>query len=789
MLKYYLKTAFRNLAASKGQSLINIIGLSVGLTACLLLALWIQDELSYDRHHRKWDRIYRVCRQDESNGRVKQRAQTPAPLAPALLHEFPWIKKAVRFVKSERLLECREQKSYEKIFFTDSNALEVFDFPLVMGDKNTALKEPRSILISEEMKTKYFGDENPLGETIILNDKYSFTITGIFKKIPGNSHFRFDFLGSFFQGQPRYATQWGARNYYTYVLTNASPPLDTFERQLPVFIEKYEGKDILEMYQVKYFFQPLHRIHLHSHLRGEIEPNTKKSTIVIFTAIGLFLLLLACLNYINIATSRFIKRTREIGLRKVLGATRGQLFVQLLTESFVNTFISMLPAVYMVKLFVPLLNSLSGKTLGFHIVGSPVLLMITAGLFLSTGFISGVVPGLIISSYQPVVSLKGLFKAGSKFSGLRQAQVVLQFAVTIALVICTLIIYRQLHYTRSKDMGINIDNIVNVALDHSQEALLKTDTIKYEFSRHPNISAVSASAFFPGWPRWNMNYWIDGMASDDYRMISCIPVDYDFFKTFETSFVEGREFWRDFSTDDEQAFIVNRAAVKEFGWEAGVGQRLNIGNWRKGTIVGVVENFHYDSLYTGINPVVFYISPDAYEYVHVRVLSANVAQTIEFLETKWRELVPGHSFSYSFLDEDYRRLYVREIRLSKILAFFVGVNIFIACLGLFGLAAFTVEQRTREIGIRKVYGATVQSIVILLSKEFSKWVLLGNVIAWPVAYYFMKGWLRDFAHRVDITPLPFVATGLFALLLAMMVIGFKTVKASVADPVESLRYE
>ncbi len=792
MFKNYLKVAFRNLTRYKGHFFINIAGLAIGMTACLLLFLWVQDELSYDRYHENADRIYRVVQQWEQNGNINRHAKVSAPIGPALVNDFPWIQKAVRFARNKSLIKCNNRSFHGEIFLTDPEAFDVFNFPMLKGNSKTALRDPFLILISEEIKDKYFGEEDPIGKVITLYEKYDYKITGIFKNIPRNSHFRFHFLTSIFNFSQEHLNEWGISNYCTYILVkkDSPPAFETFKEKMPEFVERYRGKKLRDMYKMTYLLQPLTSIHLHSDLDGEFEPNRDIETVYIFSAIALFILLIACLNYINLSTARFTTRAREAGLRKVLGATPNQLIRQFLGESFLLALIALPLAILLAELFLPLFNALSGKELAFHYFSNPFLLAGLVGIILCVGVISGIVPSLFMSAFQPTAVMKGILKTSSIIPTLRRSLVVFQFSISIALIICTMIIVNQLHHMRTKNLGFNKNHVVTVKINHNEEAILKYETIKHEFSQHPNVMSVSASSFIPGRERWYNNYWIDGMASNDYRMIRCITVDYDFIDTFQMNIVEGRGFSREFTTDEESAFILNEAAVKKFGWESAIDKNFKLSvDWKKGEIIGVVEDFHFHSLHREIQPLVLCIDPASFEYFSVRIKPNNISQILDFLKSKWEKLVPEEPFSYTFLDEDFDRLYKSEEKLERLFIIATFLAVFVACLGLFGLAAFTAEQRTKEIGIRKVLGASVPGITLLLSKEFSRWVLISNIIAWPVAWYAMNKWLQNFAYRITILPWTFLLAGLLAFLTALLTVSYKAIRAARANPVEALRYE
>jgi putative ABC transport system permease protein len=786
MLKNYLKIALRNLKRHKGYSFINIAGLAIGITACLLLFLWVQDELSYDRYHEKADQIYRVISQWESDSQARRFAKTSAPLGPALVSEFPEIEKAVRFGSNKFLISYKNTRFYEYIFFADHEIFDVFTLPLIKGNPKTALKEPYSIVVSEEMRDKYFGEDDPIGKIITLGEWHDFKITGVFKDMPQNSHFRFNFLGSFLDYASHHFDQWGISNYHTYILTSKNFSPDELERKLPQFVEKYRGKEVRYVYKYTYPIQALSSIHLHSNLDGEIEPNSSVGTIYIFSAIALFILVIACLNYINLSTARYANRAKEVGLRKVIGASRFQLIKQFLGESILFSFIALPLAVALAELFLPLFNSLYGKELGISYFDNLFLLFGLIGIILIVGMVSGIFPAFYTSALQPVKALRGMLKASSIISILRRYLVVTQFTISIVFVISTIVVFSQLDYIRSRKLGFQKEHIVNIPI-HDKEALQRYETIKSEFLKDSSVLTVSASNFFPGKNIWYQSYWQEGTRADENLMISWVTVDHDFLDTFQIKLVQGRNFSRDFPNDLEGGYILNESAVKEIGWNVPLGKEFRI--IEKGSVIGVVEDFHFKSLHQEIKPVALCIYPKFFEYFSVRISPANISLTLDFLKNKWQELVPSQAFEYSFLDEDFGRLYKAEMRLGKIFSIVTALAIFIACLGLFGLAAFMAEQRTKEVGIRKVLGATVLNIVFMLSTEFSKWVLLANIIAWPVAYYAMNRWLQDFAYRTGIKAWVFPLAAIMAFGIALLATSFQAVKAALANPTETLRYE
>ena len=786
MFKNYLKIALRNIRKHKGYSFINIAGLAIGVAACLMLFLWVQDELSYDRYHDKADQIYRAISQSEAEGQTIRFAKTSAPLGPALVREFPDVEKAVRFGRNELVTSYQNKRFIERVYFTDPEIFDIFTLPLIKGNPQTALKEPYSIVISEEMSQKYFGEDDPLGKIISLGEWHDFRITGVFKNMPLNSHFRFHFLGLFSDYASTHFDQWGISNYWTYIRVSDNFSPDEFKVRMPQFVEKYRGRESWSVYRTTYPLQALTGIHLHSDLRGEIEPNRSMGTVYIFSAIALFILLIACLNYINLSTARYATRAKEVGLRKVIGATRTQLMKQFLGETFLFSFIALPLSVMLAELFLPIFNSLSSKKLSIHYFDNMYFLLGLAVIILFVGFASGIFPAFFISALKPVTVLRGKLKASSKGSALRKSLIVSQFSISILFIISTLIVFSQLNHMRNMKLGLDKEHVVTIPI-YDKDVLGKLDAIKNEFLRNSSVLSVSVSDFSPGKSNMYQNYRYEGMSDGEYPMIRWLVVDHDFIETFGIELVDGRDFSERFPSDVNHAYILNQAAVKEIGWESPVGKELEIIN--KGPVIGVVKDFNFKPLHQKIEPVALYIYPKLYQYISVRISPDNIPSALTFLKNKWQELIPGQTFQYSFLDEDFDNLYKAEMRLGKIFTVVTCLTVFIACLGLFGLAAFEAVQRTKEIGIRKVLGASVAGIVLLLSKEFSKWILLANIVAWPVAYYAMNRWLQNFAYRINIGPWVLILSAVLAFVVALLTVSYQAVKAAFADPVDTLRYE
>ncbi len=784
MFKNYLKITCRNIKRNKGYALINVIGLAIGLACSIFIILWIQDELSYDRYHEKADRIYRVSVESQSDGEIRRSIRTSAQLAPALVQDFPEVENVVRFSKNKYLIAYGNKQFWHNIFFADPNVFDIFTIPFIKGEPKTALTEPSSIVISEEMAAKYFGNENPIGKKMYVNREYDFQVTGVFQNIPRNSHFRFDFLRPFHKNLSSHG--WGIQNYWTYILLaeNASPV--TLSKKMPDLVEKYMGKDARYIYKYNCFFQPLTKIHLYSNLDGEIESNGSIVNIILLTAIGLFILLIACINYMNLSTARAVNRTNEVGVRKVVGANCMQLIKQFLGESIIFSMIAIFFAVLIVELFLPTFNSLSGKNLLFAHANNLTLFIGLIGLAFVVGLISGSYPAFFISAFKPISILRGSFVNKSRGSKLRKSLVVAQFAISITFIIGIIVVYNQMKYIQNKKLGLNEEQIVVLPI-RSQTVVQKYETLKTNFLRNNHVLHVTGSSYFPGEVTWNQNIWWQGATDEDYKMMRWIAVDYGFVETLGIELTEGRWFSKDYPSDVNSGYILNESAKQELGWDSAVGKQFQV--VEKGKIVGVVKDFHFASLHEQIEPLALYLYPSNLEYFYIRIDAEQISQTVEYLSKLWNELGPDQLFEYLFLDENFDKLYQAEKRMEKLFGYTTFLAILIACLGLFGLASYSTEQRTKEIGIRKVLGASVSNIVIFLSKEFIVLVLIANIIAWPIAYFTMNKWLQDFAYRTDIGLFTFIPSAFIAISIALVTVGYQTIKAARANPIESLRYE
>ena len=807
MLKNYLKIAFRNLIKHKAYSAINIAGLAIGIACFMIILLYIGHELSYDKFHKNAEQIYRVVTKIEFENRVYETTQSPAPMASALVQDFPEVLNAVRIYSiswHRNFLRYKDKLFYEdRFFYVDSSFFEIFSFPLIQGNPETALQEPNSLVLTERAARKYFGEDNPLGKILTLNNSEDYKVTGVLKNIPQNSHFKFEFMASLSPEIVNASWSWQANNYKTYILLRKNSSSQELEKKLPSFGEKYlageiESLDPEAQKEIKriqpvftYLLQSLTGIHFYSHLLDEFEANSDITNVYIFSFLALLILLIACVNFMNLSTARSTMRAKEVGLRKVIGAKRSQLIIQFLGESFIVTTLAALISVVLLEVFLPYFNKIAGTQIKFSFVHNPSTLFMILGVVFIVGLISGSYPAFFISSFIPIRVLKGALSSGRKGFFFRNIFVLFQFAVSIGMIFGFLIVDEQLNFIRNRKLGFEKDNIVVVSLPDGVSRQ-KYEVLKNEFLKSPQVIHAAASSYVPGGERISNNPFIpQGFRRDQALGCQTLKVDHDFIKTYGIELAEGRDFSKDIISDKTEAFVVNEAFVRRLGWETAVGKGIE---WdysidRKGIIIGVISDFHFMSLHQKIEPLVLHIYEREFKYLSVLVRTQNISETINLLKNAWAKIRPNIPFEYYFLDDNFNNLYKSEQRLSKIFNYFSLFAICIACLGLFGLASFHTERRTKEIGIRKVLGASVANITVMLSREFTKWVLVANIIAWPVAYFAMSRWLRNFAYRISIEWWMFFLAAVFVLVVALCTIGFQVAKAALSNPSESLRYE
>jgi putative ABC transport system permease protein len=790
MLKNYLIIALRTLWKSKVYSFLNILGLAVGLAAGILMLLWVQDELSYDKFHKNAGNIYMAVASFDVSGKREIWQTTPAPIATFAKREVPEVAEAAR-IQTEwnaRVFDYENKSFIEKGgAFTDPGLFTMFDFSLIHGDAKNPFPNNRSIVISQKIATKYFGKDNPIGKVIRLDKKDGYTVSGVIQDIPMNSSIQYDWFIPFIILDERYNRQyqpnglegdWGNYNYTTYfqLKEEASPKaVGTKLANIHIANQK-EAAD----YKFEYVLNPLSQIHLYN--ADGSEGGIK--TVRIFSIVAVVILLIACINYVNLATARATKRAKEVSVRKIVGAQLSQVFGQFMAESMVVFTLALLLALLIMSLLIPVYNEIAGKSLVLNLTNPAVLLVILITM-LGTIAIAGVYPALLLSSFKPVEALKGKFSVGGSTTLFRKALVIVQFTMSVILIISTLLIGQQLQYMRDKDLGYDKENVFLFNLRGNMYE--KLDAIKAELSKEAgvlNVSVSSGHVISLGSSTSDIEW--EGKAPNERLIASQLSTDKEFMDLYKLQLKEGE--WFTGTKADTNKFILNEKAVKAIGFKNPVGQPFTFHSVR-GTIVGVVKNFHFASLHQQIDPIVLFHNPNWFGVINVKTTGKSAPQAIAAAEKLWKRYNPDHPFEYNFMSEAFDRLYKSEQRTGKLFNIFAGIAIVISCLGLFGLATFTAEQRTKEIGVRKVLGASVTNITALLSRDFVKLVVVGNLVAWPIAWYLMHKWLENFAYQINISLWVFLVAGILALLIALLTVSYQSIKAAMSNPIKSLRSE
>lgn len=800
MLKNYFRIAWRNLWKNKTFTILNLGGLTISLAACIVIYFWASDELNYDTAGSNADRVFRVALtlkvKDQPD---KDFAVTASQLAPVLVKDFPEIEKSVRILPSKVLISQNEKNFYtSKFFYADLDFFDVFGYSLVKGDPHTALHGTRSAVISESMAKKCFGDEDPIGKTITCNDTTLLKVTGVAKDLSAKNHFQFDIICSFkylelTAGGPDNLGGWWDDSYYTYVLLKDARSSVALNSKIANIIDKYNHEQNVKFGLFgTHYLQSLRDIHLHSNLRAEINPNGSLSSFRIFIGIAIFLLVVACINYVNLSTATALKRAKEIGMRKVVGAAFSQLVGQFLSESILISLIALAFSIGLAQLLLPGFNSLAQTQISF---GAHMSLKFLAIIFSSSillGLVAGLYPAIFLSRVKPINVFKNSIEKKASLLPFRKVLVIFQFTLSILLIIATTIAVQQLHYMQSQDVGLNKEQVVAVPLQNYSDRLLE-ERLKAAFEGKPGVLSVSSSSATPGKRLANITVLPEGVPQDKTQTMGTLVVDYDFFKTYKLSMVSGRTFSKDFG-GDSSAFILNETAVKDLGWtnKNAVGKNFKWGYGKEGKIIGVAKDFHFNSLQSKITSTVIHILPvnsGWYRFLSVKANSSNMKQVLVSLESGWKEVLADHPFEYFFVDEDYDKQYGAEQRLSSLSVIFSILTILISCLGLFGLVLIAVARRTKEIGIRKVLGASIAGITTLVSKDFLQLVCISILIATPLGWWLMHEWLNDFPYHVQMSWLVFFAAGLLAIFIALMTISFHAIGAALTNPVKSLRTE
>lgn len=806
MIKNYLKVAFRNLLRNKFYSILNISGLAIGIACCLLIVLFVTDELSYDKYYDNSENTYRLTMAGALNGSAFDLAVVGDVVGQTLMEDFPEVTNYVRFRQngSPFIRSGEDIFKEEKYVWADQSIIDIFSLQIVSGDASSALTAPKSLLMSESAANKYFGKEEAVGQLVEFRGSKDYRVTGVYKDIPSNTHFDFDVIGSLLTLEESRRNMWMSMNFQTYVVLAPDADIDKMASLFPDMLKKYIGPEVKKFMNMEwkemeqsgssmaFAMQPVADIHLNSDLQGELDANGDKSYVYIFSAIAFFILLIACINFMNLATARSAHRAKEVGVRKVLGSVKSQLIYQFLAESILISFISFVLAVGIAYLALPFFNDLSAKDLEIPFA-NPVFLSSMFGGVLVVGFLAGSYPAFFLSAFKPVTVLKGSLSNGMKSGALRSVLVVIQFCTSIFLVIGTLVILNQLEFIQNKNLGFDRDQVLIV--NDAYLAGSNVSALKTKIESFPEVKSASLSGFLPTPSNNNMNLFFNGIVPNEGTQVimSNWTIDYEYLETLGIEIIDGRNFARDFATDST-AMIVNEAALKELELEGDpLGQIVgtfvsNEGDIQGYRIVGVVKDFHYQTLKSKIGPLALQLG-NSTGLLNLKVNTNDYSGLLDKLEASWMELAPNQPFETSFLDDRFNRMYDAEQRLGKIFGVFATLTIVVACLGLFGLAAYTAENRIKEVGIRKVLGANVGQIVFLLSKDMGKLVLIALLIGAPFAWYAMDSWLQSFEYRTSIGWTVFAMTALGSLLIALITMSYQSLKAAVSNPVKSLRTE
>jgi len=795
MLQNYVKIAVRNIKKYKGYSFINICGLAIGIICCLFIFLFISEELSYDSYHKDKDRIFRIATKFETNTFADKWAAIGPAVGPYVKRDFPQVEYTARIFHIEQpLVKNNNQIFYEeKVYYADQDLFTIFSTPFLQGNPTKALTRSNTVVLSEQMAKKYFSQEIPIGKTISINAE-EFEITGVVKNNPTNTHFKYELLVSMesFEDAISYPN-WGWTVFHTYLKLAPQVDRKEFKNIICDLEDNYVTTEIIENrgYKNSYFLQPVTDIHLHSNIRDEIETPGNPLYVTMIGIIGLLILLIACINFMNLATARFTKRAKEVRLRKVVGAQRRQLIVQFLSESLLMSLIAFIIAFSISFAVLPIFNELSGKEFTLNDIVQIKTILVSVLLMIVVGFFSGSYPALYLSMTKSDSFLQTGRSSGSGSSFLRKVLVVGQFAISIALLAGTFIVYTQLDFMKNKDLGFDKQQKLLISWEADSSIAKHYKTIKSEFLQLSGVNGITVSSGIPGYGIYGWQIQIVGESDNKKQYFSVCLIDDDFIPEYKIEMAAGRAFKKGMTTDIKGPLIINETAVKSLGWqfpEEALGKHL-LGGPADGKIIGVMRDFHFKGIQTKIGPLVMVYSPDYFSYASITVDIRNLDKTLSRIEKKWQELNPGGLFTYRFVDSIFDMFYRSNERTAKLFGLFTILSIFISCLGLFGLTSYTAEQKKKEIGIRKVLGASIPGITILISKKFIKWICIAILIAIPIAYFTMDKWLQNFAYRIDIGIWIFIFSAVIAIFIALLTVSFQTIKAAVANPVHSLKYE
>jgi putative ABC transport system permease protein len=806
MISNYLRSALRNFRRNKIYAVINILGLSLGLTSTIFILLYINDELGYDKHFSLHKRLYRLEGDFNINNKHDRFAVSALPMGPALQLEMPEVEAFCRFNLNENTIFRYNEKEFieKNAYLADSTAPYLFSLSFIEGNPEKALTEPFTVILSEKTAKKYFGKSPAYGKILYTPSGRSYKVTGVFEDLPHNTHMVFDLLMSMetlgtYMGDEQYHSMapiafWNV-GYFTYILLKPNSDMDNILNKFPAFYDKYMkeiGDQINASFELK--ANRIDKVHHNSHVDADL-PTGNMAYIYVFSAVAVLIILLAAINYMNLATARAANRAREVGLRKVVGANRAQLAGQFMSESLLLAVLSMVISLILIKLFIPLFNQISGKALSFSLLANPEMMFGILAITLITGLISGIYPSLFLSSFQPAVVLKGKIKIGSGGAWLRKGLVAFQLLISLVMVTGSIVIFDQLHFMQRADMGFEKDNIMVLEVQDSAFRR-RTDSFKSELLQNPNILNVGMSWGIPG---GSMSVQVVRMEKEtkmqDYAL-NLLPCDYDFLELLQVSFVKGRNFSREMGSDKETAVIVNEATVREMGWgEHALGKKIHWGYDMDGSggkrmkVIGVVKDFNYVSLHNTIEPIIMFIPDFPLNVMSVRIKPGTEKSSIDFIQKQWKESNVNRPFDYYFLDKNFESKYQAESNLGQVFSIFAILSIFIALLGLIGLSSFMALQRTKEIGVRKVLGASIQSIVLMLYRESVLLVFLAFIIAVPLSWYMLHRWLENFAYHISLSWFIFAFAGLIILIITLISVSFHAIKAALSNPVTAIKYE
>ncbi len=806
MVKNYLLIALRNAWRNKGYTLINLLGLAIGITSSIIILLFVLDELSYDRHNEYFRDIYRITIKGKIQGNEVEAALSNAPMGATLKSDFPEVEEFTRLFTfdGDPIVRYEDQVFIEEQFYyADSTFFNVFTAPVVFGDPKGMLNRPNTVVLTEETARKYFGNQNPVGQLLkVGQQEEGFEVTGVVKGFPENSHFKFNILGSMTSIYLADITRWLGNNNYTYIRLEPGRDPAALEAKFPELVAQHMGSELEEILGLTmeeffaagntygYFLQPLKDIHLNSDLQFEIEPGGSRSSVVIFSIIAVFLILIASINFMNLSTASASKRATEVGIRKVAGAEKKQLVWQFLTESFLTTLMALILAVVLVELFLPEFNQLADKKLEMLALGPVriILGLLVIGVFV--GFASGSYPAFFLSTFRPAEVLKSGAMRGIRGSILRRILVTFQFVVTIVLFICTMVVNRQMKYLQEKDLGFNKENLV--VIDRAYVLEEEIGAFRQELLKNPSIEQVTLSSAVPGGLIGDNAYLPEGASSDETYAINNIWADWYFQEAYGLEMLEGRWFDIDNPTDSS-ALVISETAARALNFDDPLSKRLytQLGDetQRPFHIIGVVKDFHFQSLYQVVRPLIIQFNKQNFYQMSVRISGNNTAETLKYIEKTWDTFLEQQPIHMAFLEDELNELYANETKTAIVFNIFSVLAIFIAALGLLGLASFSAAQRTKEVGIRKAMGASITSVLVVLSREFIWLILAATLAAWPLGYFFMKDWLQNYPSRVSLEPRIFIISTLLAFIIAAVTVLLRVYQAASMNPVKSLRYE